>query len=177
MHSTNPLKAKRKVKTNLKTCDMADAPTVKAEEKPVFVKNCMKNLDLTVALASATSKSAKATLKKSEDNKYMLDRWKLYLDSCVTYHSFFAKEFLQNIKEHDTILTGSCNASTTVTYTRGWWGEFEIWLNKQVKANLLSVPILESAGYIMSSHTKKDWVVVTSKGQKIFFKRDTGVCK
>ena len=43
--------------------------------------------------------------------------------------------------------------------------------------NLLYVPMLESAEYIVSSHTKKDWVVFTPKGKNIFFKRDTGVCK
>ena len=37
--------------------------------------------------------------------------------------------------------------------------------------------MLEKAGYIVASHTKKDWVVFTPKGKKIVFKRDTGVCK
>ena len=37
--------------------------------------------------------------------------------------------------------------------------------------------MLEAAGYIVSSHTKKDWVVFTPKGNKIVFKQDTGVTK
>ena len=101
----------------------------------------------------------------------------LDLASCVTYHSFFAREFLRNIEEGNTTLTGSCNAGTTVTNTRGWWGEFQAWLNKQGIANLLSIPMLEASGYVVFSHTKKDWVVFTSKGKKIVFKRDTGVTK
>ena len=84
VHGTNPRKAKIKVKTNLKLYDVADAPTIKAEEKPVFVKNCMKNLLLTVVLVRANNKSAQATPNKPEDNRYTLDRWKLYLDSCAT---------------------------------------------------------------------------------------------
>ena len=36
---TNPFKAKRKAKTNHKTCDMANSPIIKAEEKPAFLKN------------------------------------------------------------------------------------------------------------------------------------------
>ena len=37
--------------------------------------------------------------------------------------------------------------------------------------------MLESARNIVSSHTKKDWVVFTPKGKIFFFKRDTGVTK
>ena len=62
-------------------------------------------------------------------------------------------------------LTGSCDAGTTGINTRRWWGEFEAWLNEQGVANLLLVPILESADYIVASHTKKDWVFVTPKGK------------
>ena len=96
MGVTNPLKAKRKVTTNLKTCDVVDTFIIKSEEKPAFVKNCMKNLHLAVALARANIRSTEAAPKKSKDNRYTLDRWNLFLDSCVTYHSFFAKDFLQN---------------------------------------------------------------------------------
>ena len=56
-------------------------------------------------------------------------------------------------------------------------GEFHAWLNEQRIANLLSIPMLEADGYIISSHTKKDWVVFTPKGEKSIFKRDTGVDK
>ena len=120
VHDTNPFKAKKKVKTNLKLHDVEDAPIIKAEEKAVFVKNYTKNLHLVVALASANSKSVKAIPDKSEDNRYTLDRRELYLNSCATYHSFFTKEFLWSINNGDTTLTGSCNAGTTVTNT-GWW--------------------------------------------------------
>ena len=36
--------------------------------------------------------------------------------------------------------------------------------------------MLEEAGYIVSTHTKSDWVVTTPKGKNIFFKRDKGIC-
>ena len=99
MRGTNPLNTKRKAKTSFEECDVSDTQDVKAEEKPAFVKNCMRNLNSAVALASATIRSAKTTIEKPEDNRYTLDRWKLYLDSCTTYHSFFAKEFLRNIEK------------------------------------------------------------------------------
>ena len=37
--------------------------------------------------------------------------------------------------------------------------------------------MLEDAGYIVSTHTKGDWVVTTIKGKNIVFKWDTGLCK
>ena len=37
--------------------------------------------------------------------------------------------------------------------------------------------MLEAAGYIVPSNTKKDWVVFTPKGNTIVLKRDTRVCK
>ena len=42
-------------------------------------------------------------------------------------------------------------------------------------ANLLSVPILEKDGYTITTHTQGGWVVISPKGTKITFKRDTGV--
>ena len=147
------------------------------DEKPTFVKNCGKNLDSEVVLANISSKSLKAAPKNSEDDRYTLDRWKLYLDICATYHYFFTKEFLLYTKKGDTTLTCSCNAGTTVINTRGWWREFQVWLNKHGIANLLSIPMLEAAVYIVSSHTKKDWVVFAPKGKKIVFKRVTGITK
>ena len=50
------------------------------------------------SLTNTSSINANTAIKRSEDDRYTLDRWKLYLDSCAIYHSFFAKEFLRNIK-------------------------------------------------------------------------------
>ena len=36
--------------------------------------------------------------------------------------------------------------------------------------------MLEAAGYLVSTHTHGVWVVTSPKGEKIIFKRDTGVC-
>ena len=52
-----------------------------------------------------------------------------------------------------------------------------MWLNERGIANLLSIPMIEDASYIVSTHTKGDWIVTTPKGKKIIFKRGTGVCK
>ena len=73
-------------------------------------------------------------------------------------------------------MNGSCNAGRVSTNNEGWYGNFQVWLNKKGIANLLSIPILEEAGYIVLTHTKSDWVVTTPKGKKIVFKGDTGIC-
>ena len=50
-------------------------------------------------------------------------------------------------------------------------------LNERGIANLISVPMLEEVGYIVSSHKKKDWEVTTPEGVNINIKRDMGICK
>ena len=95
VRGTNPLKAKGRTKTPIKSDDVAKPVTTKATEKPAFVKRCMANLNSVVALANASGRSAKVTVAKPEEARYTLDRWKLYLDSCATYNSIFAKEFLR----------------------------------------------------------------------------------
>ena len=56
------------------------------------------------------------------------------------------------------------------------WEYFQVWLNEHGIANLLSIPILEKAGYKVSTHTDSDWVVTTPQGENIIFERDTGIC-
>ena len=106
-----------------------------------------------------------------------LDPWKLYLYSCVTYHTFFVREFLARVQKGKATMTGSYNTGTTSTNTQGWYGEFKFWLNEMGIANLLPIPMLDNAWYSVSTHTKKDWVVITPKGKTITFKRDSGVCQ
>ena len=43
-------------------------------------------------------------------DQFTLDWWKLYLDSCATYHTFFIKRFLRGIYTSKTVMNGSCNA-------------------------------------------------------------------
>ena len=145
---------KKNIKTTSKSSDTNHLSVVKVGNIPDFVNNCVKNMNYMVALANASSRSAKTAIKKNKDNRYTLDHWKLYLHNCTTYHYFFAKEFLTNIKDGDMILADSCNASITVTNAREWWGEFEGWLNEQGIPNFLSSHMLESDGYLVSSHTK-----------------------
>ena len=121
--------------------------------------------------------SEKPVLAEIHTDRFTLDNWKCYLDSCATYHNFFVREFLDRVFSGKTTMNGSCNAGTVTTNIKGWYSEFKVWLNERGIANLLSITMLEDAGYIVSTHTKGDWVVTTPKGKDIVFKRDKGVCK
>ena len=40
-------------------------------------------------------------------NRFTLDWWKVYLDSCATYYTFFIKQFLRGIYISKTVMNGS----------------------------------------------------------------------
>ena len=73
-------------------------------------------------------------------------------------------------------MTGRCNAGTTVTKMKGTYGDFQVWINKKGIADLISIPVLEASGYIVSTHNHADWVVTTPEVKDITFKSYKGVC-
>ena len=113
---------------------------------------------------------------KHQPERMTLDTWKLYLDSCATYHSAFVDWMLDNVREVNAVLKGNCNAGVTTSSVKGYYGLFDMWLNKKGIANLLSIPQLERDGYEVDYNTKRDWVVIAPTGKRIVFKRDTGLC-
>ena len=48
--------------------------------------------------------------KSGRSRRRTLEWWKAYLDSCASYHTFFSKVCLKNIKEGGGTMTGSYNA-------------------------------------------------------------------
>ena len=112
-----------------------------------------------------------------EKNRTTLDENKLYLDSCATYHTMFLTKYLTNVKDGNSVMHGQCNAGETSTSIQGMYGRFRFWVNKNGIANLLSIPMLEKAGYVVTTHTKKDWKVISPEGEEIVFARDTGLCE
>ena len=61
----------------------------------------------------------KPVLSELSTDRFTLDKWKCYLDSCVTYHTFFVRDFLDRVYSGNTAMNGSCNASTVTTNTKG----------------------------------------------------------
>ena len=55
-----------------------------------------------------------------------LQWWKIYLDSCATYHTFFVKEFLKNVVENKGTMNGNCNAGETKITKRGYFGKLGV---------------------------------------------------
>ena len=86
-----------------------------------------------------------------------LDWWKLYLDSCASYHTFFVKEFLMNIYECAGAMNRNCNAGTKRITKRGYYGRLRVWLNENGIANLISIPKIEADGYVFRTDTKGEW--------------------
>ena len=83
-----------------------------------------------------------------------LDWWKLYLDRCASYHTFFVKEFLMNIYEGAGAMNGNCNTGTKIITKRGYYGRLRVWLNENGIANLIYIPKLEVDGYVVRTNTK-----------------------
>ena len=65
------------------------------------------------------------------------------------------EKLLARVQKGKAKITDSYNTGTTSTSTQGWYVEFNVWLNEMNIANLLSIPMLENDGYIVSTHTKK----------------------
>ena len=106
-----------------------------------------------------------------------LDWWKLYLDSCATFHTSFVRDMLSDVYKSKVTLHGSCNAGTTISSEKGYLGPFDLWLNEKGIANLLSIPQLEEEGYKVQYETDlTQWTVTTPQGKKIVFEQDSGLC-
>ena len=65
--------------------------------------------------------SEKPVLSELHTERFTLDNWKCYLDSCATYHTFFVREFLYRVYSVKKAMNGRCNAGTMTTNTRGWY--------------------------------------------------------
>ena len=98
---------------------------------------------------------------KNATKRFTLDWYKLYLDSCATYHSACVRKPLNEIREVKTVLQGNCNAGVSTSNEKGYYGLWNFWLNEQGIANLLSIPQLEKNGYLIDYNTKRDWAVTS----------------
>ena len=114
---------------------------------------------------------------ESNRRRIKLSPFKLYLDSCATYHTMFETLWLENIHKVDRVMQGHCNAGVTTSDTVGeLFGLFKVWINGKGIANLLPIPQLEEDGYRVKYDTLGEWEVFTPQGDVIQFERDTGLC-
>ena len=140
--------------TQLKECSGADSKELdkKSEACDVTRKECVGTVGVN---------GKRVQYPKIKSGRYTLDWWKCYLDSCASYHTFFVREFLRHVQDSSTTMNGSCNAGSVMLREKGWYKNFQVWLNENGIVNLLSIPMLEEAGYKVSTHTDRDWEVTT----------------
>lgn len=115
------------------------------------VKKCAKERVGTVSV----NKESKG-YPKIKYGRYTLDWWKCYLESCASYYTFFVRKFLCHVQDSSSTMNGRCNAGTVLLRQKGWYKKFQVWLNENGIVNLLSIPMLEEAGYKVSTHTDRD---------------------
>ncbi|KAL7460225.1 hypothetical protein ACHAXS_000688, partial [Conticribra weissflogii] len=103
-----------------------------------------------------------------------LDPDKFYLDTCATYSSCINQEYLINLQKMEKGLHGHCNAGTTYTDQRGYFGSLKMWFNPSGIANLISFDQLERLYDISycTRGTNKAFIVHTPDGD-ITFQRDS----
>ena len=139
----------------------------RVKNKDTTAKTCKKVPDTMSAGSESTVRTKKKStvpldignekpvLAKLHTDRFPLDNWKCYLDSCITYHTFFFMDFLDRVYSDKTAMNGTCNVDTVTTNIRGWYGKFKVWLNERGVANQFSIPMLEDAGYIVSLTQRK----------------------
>ena len=83
------------------------------------------------------------SIQDKPGKRFTRDPYKLYLDSCATYHSAFVRNMLNDAKTVGTILQGKCNTGVSASNEKGIYRLCSFWLNEKGIANLLSIPQLE----------------------------------
>ena len=73
-----------------------------------------------------------ASVQDKTVKRFTLDPFKLYLDSCATYHSAFVHNMLSSVKTGNTVLQGNCNTGVSTSQEKGVYGLYSFWLNKKV---------------------------------------------
>ena len=96
---------------------VASAPASDADEFARFQRfqeliRATENIDLGFAQVgtAAAEKVSFVSVANKPDKLFMLDPFKLYLDSCATYHSVFDIDMFGSAKTVGTVLQRNCNA-------------------------------------------------------------------
>ena len=87
-----------------------------------------------------------ASVQDKPGKRFMLDPYKLYLDSFAMYHYAFVRKMLNDVKTAGTILQGNCNEGVPALNEKGIYGLWSFWINEKGIANFLSIPQLEKDG-------------------------------
>ena len=111
------------IKTNEEGCVLAQGLKPKGDSLIRFIKTNSGGI------LEAQPKWWKM-MAKMRSRRHILDWWKCYLVSCASYHAFFVHEFPKNIKEDESTMDGNCNAGSVLLKKKGWYKNFQVWLNE-----------------------------------------------
>lgn len=95
----------------MKSCLRSKKKLGTTYRKRVTIKECPGKRMPGRAKSQAAKSIAKVKVARgyprAKKNRYTLDMWKCYLDSCASYHTFLVKEFLRNIGEENYNMNGN----------------------------------------------------------------------
>ena len=88
-------------------------PVVTASNTPgVSFVDIVRGNRVTILLVSSHPYDGQSSCPRCapiSSKRYTLDPWKLYLDSCATYHTAFVTSMLNDVSKSGTTLVGNCN--------------------------------------------------------------------
>lgn len=88
---------------------------------------------------------------------------------CAPYHTVIDESIVTSTPSR--IRTARKHYSFTSSTSQGTLTKrFPVWINPTGIANLLSIPVLEAAGYKVSYSSGSEWIVTTTEGEEIVFK-------
>ena len=101
-----------------------DLPTTKravlvSGQTPIPVVPAVNDQHTKLGHSKGVKGPSKPNKQSKKEGRFTLAWYKLYLDSCATYHTSFVTSLLQDVKEVGTTLHGNCNAGVTATKTKG----------------------------------------------------------
>ena len=78
----------------------------------IISRATQKNTNAAVTLANDSSRSAKTKIETFKNDRYTLERWKLYLESCATYHPCFTKKIYTDTRTVTRLLSAAVAVMT-----------------------------------------------------------------
>lgn len=102
-----------------------------------------------------------------------LDPHKAFFDICLSAHQAFVCVHLKGMHWMQEFLCADCNAGMGFSHKKGHLtGLVDMWCTQNSVTNVLSMPKLERARFIVSHKTGVKWAVGTPEGKDTESKKD-----
>ena len=122
--------------------------------------------------------SGRAKSRSNASGRHTLDKDKLHLDTCSTFHQVITEDHVKSLHKASVPSKGGWNTGiTTADYQGCILDALEAWISEEGIANLASFNIMEESGWTFTYKTGSNFVGTLPNGVKITLKRDKGICK